>query len=156
MVLMGPTQLRRPADIMVSAVDPMQPPPTETGAMPAIRVLVADDAPDLRVVVRLLLDMEDDFVVVAEAGTGAEAVELSRQHQPDLIVLDLAMPVMDGLTALARLREVAPRAKVVMFSAYDTRSTVDEARDLGAAGYIDKGRGMVDLVGQLREICLPV
>lgn len=124
--------------------------------MPTIRVLVADDADDLRVVVRMLLDLEDDFQVVAEAGTGAEALELSRLHQPDLIVLDLAMPVMDGLTALARLRDEVPAAKVVMFSAYDTAAALDQARDLGAAGYIDKGSGMVDLAGQLREIYAPV
>jgi DNA-binding NarL/FixJ family response regulator len=123
--------------------------------MPAIRVLVADDAADLRGVVRMLLEMEDDFEVVAEAGTGVEAVQLSEMHQPDLIVLDLAMPVMDGLTALGELRTVAPAAKVVMFSAHDTPSTLDEARDLGAVGYIDKGSGMVDLVGRLRSICLP-
>ncbi|MFL6140123.1 MAG: response regulator transcription factor [Frankiaceae bacterium] len=122
--------------------------------MPAIRVLVADDAPDLRGVVRMLLDLEDDFEVVAEAGTGLEAVQLSEEHQPDLIVLDLAMPVMDGLTALDELRTVAPEAKVVMFSAHDAPSTLDEARDRGAVGFIDKGSGIVDLAGHLRRICL--
>ena len=110
--------------------------------MSAIRVLVADDASDLRGVVRMLLDLEEDFEVVAEASTGLEAVQLSEQHQPDLIVLDLAMPVMDGLTALSELRTVAPAA-------------LDEARDRGAVGYIDKGSGIVDLAGHLRRICLP-
>ena len=123
--------------------------------MTAIRVLVADDAADLRGVVRMLLDLEDDFEVVAEAGTGLEAIELSRVHRPDLIVLDLAMPVLDGLRALGELRTVVPDAKVVMFSAYDSPSTIARARDLGAAGYIDKGDGIVDLPGRLREICLP-
>jgi DNA-binding NarL/FixJ family response regulator len=127
----------------------------ERNLMPAIRVLVADDASDLRGVVRMLLDLEDDFEVVAEAGTGVEAVRLSREHQPDLIVLDLAMPVMDGLTALTELRAVAPEAKVVMFSAHDAPSKLEEARDRGAVGFIDKGSGMVDLVGRLRSICLP-
>jgi DNA-binding NarL/FixJ family response regulator len=123
--------------------------------MPSIRVVVADDAADLREVVRMLLELEDDFEVVAEARTGAEAVELSELHQPDLVVLDVAMPVMDGMAALCRLRTVAPSARVVMFSAYDSASTVAQAAELGAAGYIDKGSGMVDLVCQLRQLCPP-
>ena len=122
--------------------------------MPAIRVLVVDDADDLRGLVRILLDLEDDFEVVAEAGTGAEGVQLTRDLQPDLVVLDVAMPEMDGLNALSKMRVAAPQAKVVMFSAYDSAATVAEARQLGAAGYIDKTTGVVDLVGRLRDILL--
>jgi DNA-binding NarL/FixJ family response regulator len=120
----------------------------------AIRVLVVDDAVDLRGIIRILLDLEDDFDVVAEASTGAEAVQLSRELQPDLVVLDVAMPGMDGLDALSEMRHVAPGAKVVMFSAHDNARTVDSARQRGAAGYIDKTTGVVDLVGRLRQICL--
>jgi DNA-binding NarL/FixJ family response regulator len=120
----------------------------------AIRVLVVDDAVDLRGIIRILLDLEDDFDVVAEASTGAEAVRLSRELQPDLVVLDVAMPGMDGLDALSEMRHVAPEAKVVMFSAHDNARTVDSARQRGAAGYIDKTTGVVDLVGRLRQICL--
>jgi DNA-binding NarL/FixJ family response regulator len=120
----------------------------------AIRVLVVDDAVDLRGIIRILLDLEDDFDVVAEASTGAEAVRLSRELQPDLVVLDVAMPGMDGLDALSEMRHVAPEAKVVMFSAHDNANTVACARQRGAAGYIDKTTGVVDLVGRLREICL--
>jgi DNA-binding NarL/FixJ family response regulator len=123
--------------------------------MSTIRVLVVDDAVDLRGIIRILLDLEDDFDVVAEASSGAEAIELSRQLQPDLVVLDVAMPEMDGLDALSQMRLVAPDAKVVMFSAHDSADKVDSARERGAAGYIDKTTGVVDLVGRLREICLP-
>jgi DNA-binding NarL/FixJ family response regulator len=123
--------------------------------MAAIRVLVVDDAVDLRSIIRILLDLEEDFDVVAEASTGAEAVQLSRELQPDLVVLDVAMPGMDGLDALSEMRVVAPEAKVVMFSAHDNACTVDTARQRGAAGYIDKTTGVIDLVGRLRAICLP-
>lgn len=120
-----------------------------------IRVLVADDADDLRGLLRLVLELEDDFVVVAEAATGDEAVRLCQEHQPDLVVLDIAMPVMDGLDALVGMRTVAPGSKVVMFSAYDSSQLAQAAADRGAAGYIDKTSGVVDLVGRLRDICLP-
>jgi DNA-binding NarL/FixJ family response regulator len=121
----------------------------------AIRVLVVDDAADLRAIVRIVLELEDDFDVVGEASSGEDAVRLARELRPDLVVLDVAMPGMDGLDALSAMRDVAPGAKIVMFSAHDSARTVDRARRRGAAGYIDKTTGVVDLVGRLREICLP-
>jgi len=121
---------------------------------PPCRVLVADDAADLRDLLCLLLDLEDDFVVVGQAGDGEEAVRLSAQQQPDLVVLDLAMPVMDGLQALPQVRRVAPASKVVIFSGFETGQLERQARAVGADGYIEKGTGVLDLVAQLREICL--
>jgi DNA-binding NarL/FixJ family response regulator len=118
-------------------------------------VLVVDDAADLRAIVRIVLELEDDFDVVGEASSGEDAVRLARELRPDLVVLDVAMPGMDGLDALSAMRDVAPGAKIVMFSAHDSARTVDRARRRGAAGYIDKTTGVVDLVGRLREICLP-
>jgi DNA-binding NarL/FixJ family response regulator len=123
--------------------------------MSSIRVVVADDAADLRGVIRMLLDLEDDFEVVGEARDGGEAVRLSAEHQPDLVVLDVAMPVLDGLAALEHVRAAAPAAKVVMFSADDSATVIDRARESGAAGYIDKATGVVDLVERLRKVCLP-
>jgi DNA-binding NarL/FixJ family response regulator len=118
----------------------------------SLRVLVVDDAADLRGLVRLMLDLEDDFEVVGEAGTGAEAIVLSQTLQPDVVLLDVAMPVMDGLQALGELRRLCPNCKVVMFSAFDSPAVVDEATQRGAVAYIDKG-GVVDLVGELRRLC---
>lgn len=123
--------------------------------MSVIRVLVADDADDVRALVRMLLDVEDDFEVVAEASTGDEAVRLAREFQPDVIVLDVSMPVLDGIAAISGLRAAAPNAKIVMFSAYDSATTMEKALERGAAGFVVKGGGVVDLVGQLREIVLP-
>jgi DNA-binding NarL/FixJ family response regulator len=122
---------------------------------PPIRVLLVDDAADLRVLLKLVLELDAEFVVVAEAANGEEAVRLSQEHQPDLIVLDVAMPVMDGLDALQQLRQVSPSTKVVMYSAYDSGWLAERARGFGAAAYIDKTAGIVDMVGQLRSICQP-
>jgi DNA-binding NarL/FixJ family response regulator len=118
-------------------------------------VLLVDDAADIRALLKLVLEFDDEFSVVGEAGNGEEAVRLSGELQPDLIVLDIAMPVMDGMDALQQLRAVAPNSKVVMYSAYDSGWLADRARGFGAAAYIDKTAGVVDLVGQLRRICQP-
>jgi len=128
--------------------------PTVVPASP-IRVLLVDDAADIRVLLKLVLEFDDEFVVVAEAANGEEAIRLSEEHQPDLVVLDIAMPVMDGMDALQQLRLVAPQTKVVMYSAYDSGWLAERARGFGAAAYIDKTAGVVDMVGQLRSICQP-
>jgi DNA-binding NarL/FixJ family response regulator len=122
---------------------------------PVIRVLVVDDAEDIRGLVKLVLELDEEFQVVGEAGNGELAVRLAEELQPDLIVLDIAMPVMDGMDALRQLREVSPGTKVVMFSAYDSGWLAEQARGFGAAAYIDKTDGVVDLVGRLRSICQP-
>jgi DNA-binding NarL/FixJ family response regulator len=116
------------------------------------RVLVVDDAVELRELLVLLLEMEDDFVVVGEAGNGAEGIEEAARLQPDLILLDLAMPVMDGLAALPRLRSAAPDTKVVVFSGFDSVAVEREARSAGAHGYIEKGVAVLEVVERLRRI----
>ena len=124
-------------------------------AVPPIRVLLVDDAADIRILLKLVLEFDAEFTVIGEAANGEEAIRMSQEHQPDLIVLDIAMPVMDGLDALRQLKAVAPLSKVVMYSAYDSGWLAERARGYGAAAYIDKTAGVVDLVGQLRSICQP-
>jgi DNA-binding NarL/FixJ family response regulator len=124
-------------------------------AAPAIRVLLVDDAADLRILLKLVLEFDADFTIVGEAANGEEAVRLSAELQPDLVVLDIAMPVMDGMDALQQLRAVAPSTKVVMYSAYDSGWLAERARGYGAAAYIDKTAGVVDLVGRLRSLFQP-
>jgi DNA-binding NarL/FixJ family response regulator len=125
------------------------------GTAAPIRVLLADDAADIRILLKLVLEFDAEFTVVAEAANGEEAIRLSAEHQPDLIVLDIAMPVMDGMDALQQLRQVSPLTKVVMYSAYDSSWLAERAHRFGAAAYIDKTAGVVDMVGQLRSICQP-
>jgi DNA-binding NarL/FixJ family response regulator len=118
--------------------------------MPVVhRVLVADDVEDLRRLVTLSLQRSGRFRVVAEAADGAEAVALAQRHQPDLCLLDMAMPVMDGLEALPRIRDVAPDCVVVVLSGFDAERMASTAMGRGAAGYIAKGLRPDDLVGEL-------
>jgi DNA-binding NarL/FixJ family response regulator len=103
------------------------------------RVLLADDTVDLRRLVRQLLEDSGRFEIVGEAGSGIDAVELAAALQPDLAVLDLAMPVMDGLEALPEIRTRAPRCAVVVLSGFDGARMATIAVERGAGGYLAKG-----------------
>ena len=120
-----------------------------TGA--PIRVVLADDTEDLRSLMRTLLEREG-FEIVGEAGDGVEAIDLAVRTQPDILLLDLAMPTLDGLEALPRIRAEAPRTKVVVLSGFQAAQIGDEARQGGAHAYIEKGTGPVELVAILREV----
>ncbi|HZU73402.1 MAG TPA: response regulator transcription factor [Acidimicrobiales bacterium] len=106
--------------------------------MSPTRVVIVDDHPDVRAVIAALLSDEKGYEVVGQAGDGAAAIELVAQLEPDLVMLDLSMPVMDGLTALPRIREVAPRAKILVLSGFGTDATVNAALSLGADGFLHK------------------
>ena len=122
---------------------------------PVHRVLVADDVAEIRDLVRLSLERSGRFRVVAEAEHGGVAVDLARRHQPDLCLLDMAMPIVDGLAALPQIREVAPECTVVVLSAFDADRFGQPARDAGAAGYLTKGLRPDDLVRELLAILQP-
>lgn len=104
-----------------------------------IRTLLVDDEPDFRLLVRLELIRDGRFDVVGEAGNGAEAVTLAETQHPDLIILDLAMPVVDGLKALPMLREVAPQSKILVVSAFEDNYRVDRALEIGGDDFVLKG-----------------
>jgi DNA-binding NarL/FixJ family response regulator len=116
------------------------------------RVVVVDDQPDMRELVALILDDEDDFDVVATAADGAEAVRIVSELHPDLVVLDVAMPVMSGAEALRSLRADSPQTRVVMLSAHP-RETVEASTGHLADDYLDKGIVVTDLVERLRAVC---
>jgi CheY-like chemotaxis protein len=88
-------------------------------------MLVVDDADDIRRLFTTLLGLAPDFDVVGEAANGLEAIETARELQPDVILLDIQMPVMDGITALPLIRDVAPNSKVIFLTALDTRLVED-------------------------------
>jgi two-component system sensor histidine kinase/response regulator len=102
------------------------------------RVLLVDDSPALRALTRMVLDGKG-FEVVGEAGDGLAGVTMAAELQPDLVLLDLAMPVMDGLEALPKVREAAPHAKVVILSGFDRRAMEQQVVDAGADAYLQKG-----------------
>jgi DNA-binding NarL/FixJ family response regulator len=118
-----------------------------------VRVLVADDSDGVRELVILLLDMESDFTVVGQAKDGLEAVERAGQLQPDLVVLDVSMPRLDGIAALPRILAAAPGARVALFTGMAEPSLEREARAAGADALLAKEMGAATLVGTLREVC---
>jgi hypothetical protein len=116
---------------------------------------LADDVFDLRFMVKLALERSGRFQVVAEAENGDEAVELAKEHQPDLVLLDVSMPVKDGLEALPDIRSVSPNAKVVMLSGFEASRLAAAALESGAAAYLEKGIPPNDLVAELLKVLRP-
>ncbi len=116
------------------------------------RVLVVDDAAHLRDLLTLLLDVEDDFEVVGTAADGAQALSIAPGLAPDVVLLDLAMPVMDGLAALPELRRQLPHARIVIFSGFEHHALAEQALAAGADDYIEKGASVTQLVDRLRAL----
>lgn len=116
-------------------------------------VVVVDDVHDLRSLWTLMLERDARFDVVAEAANGRSGVAAAEQHQPDLVLLDIAMPVMDGLQALSLIRDQSPRSRVVMLSSFsrDSRQAA-QAMALGAHGFLRKGLPRADLLAKLETI----
>ena len=102
------------------------------------RVLLCDDSPQIRALLRIVLELEGNEVV-SVAGNGREAVEEAERLQPDVVLLDLSMPVMDGLEALPEIRRVAPEARIIVLSGFDNDRLVSQALALGADHYVPKG-----------------
>jgi DNA-binding NarL/FixJ family response regulator len=116
------------------------------------RVLVVDDAANLRELLTLLLDTEDDFEVIGTASDGQQAIAVAETLLPDIVLLDLAMPVMDGMQALPRLRRLLPAAVIVIFSGFEQAALVDDAMKAGADAYLEKGASVTQLVDLLRDL----
>ena len=121
-------------------------------APPPFRTLLADDVFDLRYMVKLALERSGRFQIVAEAENGDEAVAMARQHQPDLVLLDVSMPVRDGLEALPDIRSASPDAKVVMLSGFEATRLAARALASGAAAYLEKGIPPRQLVSELLAV----
>ena len=119
----------------------------------ALRILLGDDHKLTLEGIRRTLDEEPDMEVVASAGTGSEVMSLVAQTRPDLAVLDIRMPGLDGLGCLDRIRASHPEVKVVMLSSFDDREHIDAAFRRGAAAYIVKSVEPTDLASALRNAC---
>jgi DNA-binding NarL/FixJ family response regulator len=118
----------------------------------AHRVVIVDDSEDIRLVVRLALERQHDFEVVAEAANGEQALRVIHEHQPDVVLLDIAMPEMDGLQVLRQVRHDTPESIVVMLSGIAETAAVPSAVEHRAHGYIRKGGAVEQFVATLREV----
>ncbi|MEN8649773.1 response regulator transcription factor [Streptomyces sp. 21So2-11] len=117
---------------------------------PHIRVVIADDEPLIRAGIRMILTSDRSIEVVAEAANGREAVELARSHAVDVVLLDIQMPVMDGLTALAELRRVVPATRVIVLTTFGERQNVLRALEHGGAGFLLKDSAPAELIRAVR------
>ncbi|MEV6954089.1 response regulator transcription factor [Streptomyces sp. NPDC051183] len=115
-----------------------------------IRVVIADDEPLIRAGIRMILTSAPDIEVVAEAGNGREAVELARSHAPDVVLLDIQMPVMDGLTALGELARVLPDVRALVLTTFGEKENVLRALGQGSAGFLLKDSAPGELIGAVR------
>lgn len=117
-----------------------------------IRVLIVDDHPLLREGVMAVLANEADVRVVAEASNGREAVEAFRVHRPDIVLMDLQMPEMNGIEAIAGIRSEAPNARIVVLTTYKGDVSALRALRAGAVGYLLKGQLRTELVETVRAV----
>lgn len=120
--------------------------------MTDIRVLLADDHPIVRDGLKLLLEMQPDITVIAEAGNGVEALDLARKHRPDVAVLDIGMPAMGGIECAARLRHEVPGTQIIMLSIHGTAEYIIRAIQAGARGYLLKDALSREIVRAIRVV----
>jgi DNA-binding NarL/FixJ family response regulator len=120
--------------------------------MKKITVLIVEDHVMVREGLSKMLDLEDDFNVVAEAKDGRQAVELALKHLPDVILMDIAMPLMNGLEATRQLLKALPASRVVILSAHNDDAYVQSAIDSGAVGFLLKQNSGQDVCRAIREV----
>ncbi|MGH1504270.1 MAG: response regulator [Acidimicrobiales bacterium] len=123
-----------------------------TSALDAVRVLLVDDQAMLRGGLRLIIDNEHDLVVVGEAGDGDEALRLVRSARPDVVLMDIQMPVMDGLAATPLLLAEAPDTKVLVLTTFETDDYIFDALRAGASGFLLKNAPPEDLLDAIRVV----
>ncbi len=131
--------------------------PAESPPDDRLRVVIADDASAMRALLRRMLEDTAAFEIVGEASDGAEAVEMTGALHPDLVVLDLSMPVMDGLSAIPAIRRISPLTRIVVLSALEPERVREQAMASGADAFIEKCLVADSLAQRLVEACwLPV
>ena len=121
----------------------MSPPPT---------IVVVDDSPDVRTLVRAQIRMSGKLEVIGEGTNGLDAVALASRMQPDVMLLDVSMPVIDGLTALPRILDASPQTRIVMYTGFDEKGLASRAAELGASAFVEKSAPFDVLIDTLSEL----
>ena len=117
-----------------------------------VRVLIVDDHRMFAEALEVILATDGRIEIAGHAGTGEEALDVARSARPDVVLMDIAMPVMDGLQATRQIRKLWPTACVLMLTGSNSRTDVDRAREAGAAGYVTKERIAAELIDAILEI----
>ena len=117
-----------------------------------IRVLIADDHRLFAEALEAILGADERIQVVGQAGDGAEAVDLFSRLEPDVVLMDISMPVMDGIEAARAIRSAREGALILMLTGSNSRTDVDRARKAGAAGYVTKDRIAAELIDAIVEV----
>ena len=117
-----------------------------------LRVLIADDHRLFAEALEAILATDDRIEVVGQAGDGSEAVELARRLGPDVVLMDVSMPVLDGFEATREIRATTDAVRVLMLTGSNSRADVDSSREAGASGYVTKDRIASELVAAIVEV----
>lgn len=117
-----------------------------------ITMLLVDDQPAVRRGLRMRLTLEPDMLIVGEAGDGQAALDLAQTLSPDVVLMDVAMPRMDGIAATGALRSAAPGSAVVMLSLHDDAAIQARAREAGALAFVAKHEGVDRLLAAVRQV----
>ena len=120
--------------------------------MNPISVVVCDDVPELRRLLREVLEQDGEMQVVGEAEDGREAIEVIERLQPDVVVLDLSMPQLDGLEAIPLIHQVAPKAEICIFSGFEEGKVAEVALRLKASRYVRKGAPLEELRTAVKDL----
>jgi DNA-binding NarL/FixJ family response regulator len=119
---------------------------------PKVRIVICDDHAVVREGLKTMLDRQPDFEVVAEAGNGREAVESARRYRPDVVLMDLRMPGMDGVAAIGRIKEEQPKVGVLVLTTYETDADILAAVERGASGFLLKDAAHEELFAAIRSV----
>ncbi|HWZ60188.1 MAG TPA: response regulator transcription factor [Gemmatimonadaceae bacterium] len=117
-----------------------------------ITILSADDHPLIRSGLQAVISLESDMRMIAEAANGEEAIEMYREHRPDVVLMDLRMPVMDGLTAMTAILKEFPEARIVALTTYEGDDDIHRALSVGARGYLLKDMMRSELLRVIRTV----
>jgi len=126
--------------------------PTRAKKAKPLRVLIADDHRLFAEALEAILATDERIEVVGQAGDGSEAVELARRLGPDVVLMDVSMPVLDGFEATREIRAASDDTRVLMLTGSNSRADVDRSREAGASGYVTKDRIASELVAAILEV----